>query len=138
MAYLLAEPPPRLLAPDEVWVFQYHTSLALPVKSAVIEREMNNLGADEIRQHQTEVNQAILKELQRWVERGSFQRLRRSEARNLIDSRWVLKWKLVDGRRVIKARLTVRGFKDLQAHDLKTFAATASRWGQRAVAAMVA
>ena len=45
---------------------------------------------------------------------------------------------LVDGRRVIKARLTVRGFKDLQAHDLKTFAATASRWGQRAVAAMAA
>ena len=45
----------------------------------------------------------------------------------------MLKWKLVDGKRVIKARLTVRGYKDLQGSEVKTIASTASRWGQRVV-----
>eukprot|EP00973_Karenia_brevis_P055080 7657795-Karenia_brevis.AAC.1 len=57
-----------------------------------------------------------------------------------MDSRWVLKWKLVDGKRIIKAkaRLAACGFKDAQAQDVKTFAGTASRWGRRIVNAVAA
>ena len=38
----------------------------------------------------------------------------------------------------MKARMTVRGYKDLQASELKTFSATTSRWGQRVVAILAA
>ena len=38
----------------------------------------------------------------------------------------------------VKARLTVRGFKDLQGSSLATFAGTTSRWGQRMVLAVAA
>jgi hypothetical protein len=54
-------------------------------------------------------------------------------ASNVRDARWVLKWKIVNGKRIIQARLVVRGFKDLQASSLSTFAGTTSRWGQRIV-----
>lgn len=50
-----------------------------------------------------------------------------------MDSRWVLKWKLINNVRAVKARLTARGYKDAQAYDVNTFAGTASRWGQRLV-----
>ena len=45
----------------------------------------------------------------------------------------VLRWKEVDGVRLVKARLKIRGFEDL-AHEVGTFAATATRWAQRLVA----
>ena len=43
-----------------------------------------------------------------------------------------LKWKEVNGKRIIQARLVVRGFKDLQAAQLNTFAGTTTRWGTTA------
>jgi hypothetical protein len=76
---------------------------------------------------------AMRDELKRWNRCNGFRRHPRALSQNILDSRWVLKWKLVDGKRVIKARLTVRGYKDLQGGDLKTMASTASRWGQRVV-----
>ena len=67
----------------------------------------------------------------------------RSKARNKVDGTWVLKWKKVrkevNGKstwvRIIKARLTARGFKGTQAFEdnLKTYSGTASKWSQRAV-----
>ena len=48
-----------------------------------------------------------------------------------------LKWKSVNGKRIIKARLTVRGYKDQQASELQTYAGTATRWSQRIVNFMV-
>ena len=56
----------------------------------------------------------------------------------MIDARWVLKWKEVNGKRIIQARLLVRGFKDLQAAQLSTFAGTTTRWGQRLVNSVAA
>ena len=50
----------------------------------------------------------------------------------------VLKWKMVRGKLVFKARLTVRGFKDGQIADVQTFAATAKSWGQRLLNVMAA
>ena len=57
---------------------------------------------------------------------------------NIIDSRWVDRWKMVDGVRVIKSRLCVRGFKDLQGSELATFSGTASRFGQRMINVLAA
>ena len=75
------------------------------------------------------------KELLTWVKYECFARLPGHSARNIIDTRWVLKWKWikVKGQRVreICARLTVRGFKDVQGQDLSAFAGTASRAAQR-------
>ena len=42
------------------------------------------------------------------------------------------------GERIITARLVVRGFKDLQAAQLSTFAGTTTRWGQRMVNSVAA
>ena len=49
----------------------------------------------------------------------------------MLTSKWVLKWKDVQGKRTIKARLTVQGFKDRQNVD--NYAGTTSRWGQRLI-----
>eukprot|EP00973_Karenia_brevis_P001336 181819-Karenia_brevis.AAC.1 len=61
-----------------------------------------------------------------WIQLKGFVRFPKDKAKNIIDSRWVLKCKLVDG------------FKDAQAQDIETFAGTASRWGQRIVNAAAA
>jgi hypothetical protein len=56
----------------------------------------------------------------------------RRNAKNIVDTRWVIKWKLVDGNKIIKVRITMRGFKDT-CMNLETFAGTATRWSQRIV-----
>ena len=73
------------------------------------------ISIDEARQHQAEVNKAMLDELQRRVNLKAFERMPKALAHNVVDSRWVLKWKEVSGKRIIHARLVVRGFKDHQA-----------------------
>ena len=65
---------------------------------------------------------------------GCFERKPKKDARNTIDIKWVVKWKLVSGVRSITARMTVRGFKDKDA--LETYAGTASRSDQRLVDAI--
>eukprot|EP00959_Pyramimonas_sp_CCMP1952_P090509 1894781-Pyramimonas_sp.AAC.1 len=51
-----------------------------------------------------------------------------------MDSRWVIRWKKQpDGKLAVKARLCIKGFKDLQQDRLDTFSATASRQSQRIV-----
>ena len=57
----------------------------------------------------------MLEELQRSLSLGAFTRMPKKLATNIIDARWVLKWKKVDDKWRIQARLVVRGFKDLQA-----------------------
>ena len=93
----------------------------------VVERETNILAIEEAHQHEDEVRKAIYDELVRWNQRGGFKRFPKKQARNVLDSRWVLKWKKVDGMRVIKARLTARGFKDKQAEEVSTYAGDQQR-----------
>ena len=85
-----------------------------------VEREQNILSLDEARAHEAECNKAMLDELTRWLNLGAFERFPKKDATNVIDARWVLKWKEVNGKRIIHARLVVRGFKDLQACLLYT------------------
>ena len=92
---------------------------------------MNVLTLEEALSHPKEVKEAIYDELKRWTELKGFVRYPKHRSKNIIDSRWVLKWTIVDGKRVIKARLTARGFKHAQASEVKTFAGTATRWGMQ-------
>ena len=52
----------------------------------------------------------MLDELKRWLNLEAFERVSKKNASNVIDARWVLKWKIVNGERIIQARLVVRGF----------------------------
>ena len=108
------------------------------VKRTVVERANNILTRDEALQHEKQCNQAMLDELKRWLNLGAFERSPKKYASNVIDARCVLKWKTVNGERIISARLVVRGFKDLQAAQLSTFAGTTTRWGQRIVNSVAA
>ena len=112
-----------LLVPDEAtylpplgegehYVFEFYAS---GLKRTVVERDNNILSIDEARQHSAAVSKAMLDELQRWSNLKAFERMPKALANNVVDSRWVLKWKEVGGKRIIHARLVVRGFKDTQA-----------------------
>ena len=109
----------------------------------VIKREYDNLSKEEIIKHSKQVIQAKLEELKRWHELDCFRRMPRQKATNKVDGTWVLKWKKVRKEingvstwvRIIKARLTARGFKDIQAFSegVTTYSGTASKWAQRMI-----
>ena len=75
----------------------------------------------------------MLKELQTWVKLKCFSRKLRKDARNIIDVRWVLKYiwdqetqdihSTAQGAatKTIRARLTARGFKDVNKYDIERF-----------------
>ena len=69
---------------------------------------------------------------------GAIDRVPKEHASNNIDARWVLRWNVDNGKRIVQARLVVRGLKDLQAFQLSTIAGTATRWGQRIVNSVTA
>ena len=74
----------------------------------VIERTHNVLTREEALMHVDECREAILRELQRWHHHKAWERAPRATAKNLLTSKWVLKWKDVDGKRIIKARHSAR------------------------------
>ena len=115
------------------------TSDALTRKKQVVSTDSDLLTPDEKRQHHKEVQAAMQAELATWHKHRCFERRSRKRARNIIDCRWVLKWKVIIGpsgsrQRTIRARLTVRGFKDRDADNLESYAGTSTRWSQRIVA----
>ena len=97
----------------------------------VIERANNILTRQEALENVERCRKAMIKELLRWNTHRAWRRGPRATATNALSSKWVLKWKMIEGTREIKARLVVQGFKDVQA--VQNFAGTTSRWGQRLV-----
>ena len=76
-------------------------------------------------------------ELKTWISHDCFRRHPRRGATNILDVKWVVKWKWITVKdkngvtrqiRVIRARLTQRGFKDFDKGNLQTFSGTASDW----------
>ncbi len=105
-------------------------------KKTVVERDTDLLTKEELREHEQEVAAAILAELKTWIKFKCFCRRKKATARNVVDCKWVIKWKnevLPDGtsRRIIRARLTIRGFKDIDAAGLEKYAGTSQRYSQR-------
>ena len=80
-----------MLGPDEVLKVRQYLS---GQKQVVVERDDGNVTPAELKQHWPEVLSAIQKELETWVEHNCISRKKRSEARNVIDVRWVYKWKM--------------------------------------------
>jgi Reverse transcriptase (RNA-dependent DNA polymerase). len=97
----------------------------------------------DIVKHKNLVDQAKLEELKRWHDLKCFKRMSRASARNKVGGTWVLKWKKVRKEingvstciKLIKARLTARGFKDVQAfsENVTTYSGTASKCSQRMI-----
>ena len=120
---------PLVVQDDEVLVIYVTKSNK---SKRMVKKNLDNLSAQDVRDNWPEVLIAIRKEIKSFYDMKTFEIVLRHEAENICSSRWVFKFKLVDGVKVVKARLTVRGFEDLAA-NLNTFASTASRWGQRLV-----
>ena len=109
-------------------------------KKAVIDTDVDLLTSNEYRIHAKAVASAMLEELKIWIQHECFTRRARKGARNILDVRWDGKWKKVKDKtdptktiRIIRMRMTLRGFKDTEAAGLVTFAGTASRVAQRIV-----
>ena len=105
--------------------YQTHT------RKAVIDRSDDLLTKEEEVTHAPELVQAILDELKVWQGYQCFERQPRHQAHNAIDVKWVYKWKIKGGKRFIRARLCIRGFKDTGADDDVNTSPTATRLSQR-------
>ena len=121
--------------PGQKFVLSYHSQNSSEVSSqSMIERTHNVLIREEALQNLDACRASMLKELGRWQKHGAWKRFPLSQSRNLLRSKWVLKWKEIAGKKDVKARLVAQGFMDQQ--NLSTFAGTTSRWGQRIVFAV--
>jgi hypothetical protein len=106
------------------------------MKTVVIKRDTDVLTKDEEIKCWKELQAAMLEELRIWVKYKCFHMRPKQGARNIMDSRNVLKWKWVKdetgkNNRIIRCRLALRGFKDQDADWLETCAGTAGRTSQR-------
>ena len=101
-------------------------------KKMMVEKPMDNLTAADVKRDFKLVEAGIRKELASIWELNTFELINRIGASNVCSSRWVHKYKVVDGVRIVKSRLVVRGFEDL-ASNTDLYASTATRWGQRLI-----
>jgi len=81
---------PRAPADGETLVAKMYLNGA---RRAVAQRDDDILTADELRVHAKEVAAAMLKELLTWAKLKCLGRRSKREANNIIDCRWVTKWK---------------------------------------------
>jgi len=104
-------------------------------KKCVIERETDILTPGELKANAAAVEASILEELKLWVNYRTFKRVLRKGIQNIMTSKYVAKWKFndtPDGRkRMIRMRMTIRGFQDWFAHLEENYSGTASRQSQR-------
>ena len=128
MAKLLDDCPP--MDPTDVLVFVVGKKSGKTKR--MIEKAFDILTTKEIRENWVEVETAFRKEVKSYKDNATYKVTRRQVIANVCSSKWVVKWKSTPEGRIVKARLTIRGFEDLQ-NNLSTFSSTASRWGQRVV-----
>ena len=102
------------------------------VDSAVIVKAYDILTKEELITHARDVRAGKLKEISFLFQLCCFRRKLKRDATNTIDIKLVIRGKPIDGKRTIKLRMTVRGFKD-RAPELDTYSGTASRQDQRIV-----
>ena len=99
------------------------------VSQPCIERGADSLTKEQLMKHAKGVEEACLLELRKWVNLGALKIRPRVGSPNIMDSRWVIRFKrMPDGTMIIKAKLRIRGFKDGQIEMLDTFAGTAPRY----------
>ena len=82
-------------------------------KKTVVDTDTDLLTTQEYRDHAVEVSAAVHDELKTWIQHACFERRPRRGASNILDVRWVGKWKHVKDKldpakmnRVIRMRMT--------------------------------
>ena len=65
------------------------------MKKVVIEKDNDLLARDEIQKHIDDVMAAVYDELKTWIDHDCFRRHPRRNATNILDVKWVLKWKWI-------------------------------------------
>ena len=124
------KPSGRRCADEHNMVFSYEVGKA---PFAAIERVHNIITRQEALENLEACKESMLEEIGRWIKHKAWKRGPRSEAQNVLSSRWVLKWKDIgqgtEKKRRIKARLVAQGFRDRQ--EVENYAGTTSRWAQR-------
>ncbi|CAJ1381643.1 unnamed protein product [Effrenium voratum] len=97
---------------------------------AAIEREHNVLTREEALVNAEKCRESMVQELQRWIKHKSWCRTAKHGQKNILRSKWVLKWKAVENAdKKIKARLVAQGFLDTQLTS--NYAGTSTKWSQR-------
>jgi hypothetical protein len=119
-----------MIKSDEILIFVLNKKKGTVKK--MIKKSLDALTPQDVKDNPDLVNAACMKEIMSFKDNGAYEIADRANCKNLCTSRWVLRWKEIDGKRAVKARLTIRGFQDLQT-DLSTFSSTASRWTQRLI-----
>ena len=93
---LFDDEPPMEVGPDEelcVRVY-FNGPKVKEVRKQVVKRDDALVTKEELQVHEKEVQAAIQKELDTWVKHECISRRPRAVAKNIIDVRWVYKWKL--------------------------------------------
>ena len=75
-----------------------------------------DIAKEEIQEFWQDVSKANVKEIVGLYDLGCFNRWPRRRSNNIIDARWVITWKVIEGSVGVKCRLVVRGFKDKFPH----------------------
>ena len=118
------------IKPDEILIYVINKKKGIVKK--MIKKSYDALTPQDIKENAAMVREACLAEVRAFQDNKTYEVADKSSCSNVCTSRWVLRWKLVDGKRIVKARLTIRGFQDMQ-DNMSTYASTASRWTQRLV-----
>ena len=118
--------------PDEGDLLEDVADVYLTAPEGKLPRDMTR---DEIQANRQDVNKAKVKEISGFCDFGCFQRYPRAKSHNIIDARWVITWKMIEGSVAVKCRFIVRGFKD-RSQDFDTYVGTISRSAQRVVNAV--
>merc|ERR1712086_862475 len=112
-------------------------------KRAVVVKEDDLLSKKDFATHGSEITTATIAELRIWLENSCFKQCLLKDAKNVMTSRYVAKWKKIKNKdgsisRVIRMRMCLRGFMDTEAFSLDTFSGTAKRASQRILASEAA
>ena len=104
-----------------------------------VDQETDNLTAEDFVKYEREIIEADRKEIEGFLKHKIF------EVKNLMSATqrpmscvWVRKWKIKDGKRIVKSRLCVRGFLDPQKSMLTKHSSTATRLSQKLIVSYAA
>lgn len=123
---------------EEALTVLWASLVALVSNDPVIKKEIDDLSAADMITYKKEVFKAMVKELMSFHDLSAIKLGLKGTSGNCMTSRWVIRFKMIEGLKAIKARLTVHGFKDADAETLSTYASTACKWAQRLVCATAA
>ena len=110
-----------------------------------VARDFDIISPEEQKKHYHACREAKKKEIKSFIDHKVFDvRLRKRDRDfskpvfiNDIKAIWVMRWKLKDGKKIVKARLCLQGFRDKQTMD-SVSSSTATRIGQRLIASVAA